>query len=95
VIWGKREAEYFCKRDWTGQITLIRFNKSGFFEKLRSVTELVQFTCTAATGAPTVADAAHRRSSSRTTAQAAYALPQGGGEKREAQPGLSEIFGKA
>jgi hypothetical protein len=30
VIWGKREAEYFCKRDWTGQITLIRFNKSGF-----------------------------------------------------------------
>jgi hypothetical protein len=30
VIWGKREAEYFCKWDWTGQITLIRFNKSGF-----------------------------------------------------------------
>jgi hypothetical protein len=30
VIWGKREAEYFCKWDWTGQITLIRFNKLGF-----------------------------------------------------------------
>jgi hypothetical protein len=27
LIWGKREAEYFCKRDWTTQITLIRFNK--------------------------------------------------------------------
>ena len=22
VIWVKREQEYFCKRDWTGQITL-------------------------------------------------------------------------
>ena len=29
LIWGKREAEYFCRRDWTGQITLIRFDKSG------------------------------------------------------------------
>jgi hypothetical protein len=27
LIWVKREAEYFCKPDWTGQITLIRFNK--------------------------------------------------------------------
>jgi hypothetical protein len=23
VIWGKREAEYFCEWDWTGQISLI------------------------------------------------------------------------
>jgi hypothetical protein len=23
VIWGRDEAEYFCERDWTGQITLI------------------------------------------------------------------------
>jgi hypothetical protein len=28
LIWDKREAESFCKRDWTGQITLIRLNKS-------------------------------------------------------------------
>src|SRR5258708_25713767 len=27
VIWVKRETEYFFKRDWTAQITLIRFNK--------------------------------------------------------------------
>jgi hypothetical protein len=27
LIWGKLEAEYFLKQDWTGQITLIRFNK--------------------------------------------------------------------
>jgi hypothetical protein len=28
LIWGKREEESFCNRDWTGQITLIRLNKS-------------------------------------------------------------------
>src|SRR5258708_23935117 len=27
VIWVKRERIYFCKWDWTTQITLIRFNK--------------------------------------------------------------------
>src|SRR6202048_1430222 len=27
LIWVRREREYFCKGDWTGQITLIRFNK--------------------------------------------------------------------
>jgi hypothetical protein len=27
VIWGKREAVYFRGQDWTGQITLIRFEK--------------------------------------------------------------------
>ena len=27
LIWVKREAEYFCKQDWTGQIRLIRLNK--------------------------------------------------------------------
>jgi hypothetical protein len=30
VIWVRREAEYFCKWDWTTQITLIRFNKLDF-----------------------------------------------------------------
>jgi hypothetical protein len=30
VIWVRREGKYFCKWDWTGQITLIRFNKSRF-----------------------------------------------------------------
>jgi hypothetical protein len=29
VICVKREAEYFCKPDWTGQIRLIRLNKFG------------------------------------------------------------------
>jgi hypothetical protein len=24
VIWGSGEANYFCKRDWTTQISLIR-----------------------------------------------------------------------
>jgi hypothetical protein len=27
VICPTAKAEYFCKHDWTGQITLIRFNK--------------------------------------------------------------------
>jgi hypothetical protein len=27
------EAKYFCKGDWTGRITLIRFNKFGFTRK--------------------------------------------------------------
>src|ERR1700682_163423 len=27
LIWVRREWKYFCKWDWTGQITLIRFNK--------------------------------------------------------------------
>jgi hypothetical protein len=29
LIWGEREAEYFCRQDWTGQISLIRHDKSG------------------------------------------------------------------
>jgi hypothetical protein len=29
VIWVERERDYFCKSDWTGQITLIPFNKFG------------------------------------------------------------------
>jgi hypothetical protein len=28
LIWGKREGNYFCSGGWTGQIALIRFNKS-------------------------------------------------------------------
>jgi hypothetical protein len=27
VIWVRGEAEYFCKADWTGQISLIRLDK--------------------------------------------------------------------
>ena len=27
VIWGVRKQKYFCKQDWTGSISLIRFNK--------------------------------------------------------------------
>ena len=34
VIWGNREGEYFCEGDWTGQITLIRFNKLALARKL-------------------------------------------------------------
>jgi hypothetical protein len=28
VIWVRREPKYFCNQGWTGQITLIRFDKS-------------------------------------------------------------------
>jgi hypothetical protein len=31
VIWGRGKAEYFFKDDWTGQISLNRFNKLGFW----------------------------------------------------------------
>jgi len=27
LIWGKREAKYFFRQDWTASISLIRFNK--------------------------------------------------------------------
>jgi hypothetical protein len=27
LIWGVHQANYFCDRDWTTQISLIRFNK--------------------------------------------------------------------
>jgi hypothetical protein len=27
VIWGSREADYFCGRDWTGQISLSLLEK--------------------------------------------------------------------
>jgi hypothetical protein len=30
LIWGNGEAEYFCKQDWTRQISLIRHDKSDF-----------------------------------------------------------------
>jgi hypothetical protein len=36
VIWVSREAEYFLKWDWTGQIILKRFNK--FRRARKSVT---------------------------------------------------------
>jgi hypothetical protein len=29
VIWVSREGIYFCEEDWTGSISLMRFNKSG------------------------------------------------------------------
>jgi hypothetical protein len=32
LIWAKREGKYFCNREWTGQIRLIRLNKSAFCE---------------------------------------------------------------
>jgi hypothetical protein len=30
MIWTKNEAEYFCKQDWTGQISLMRHEKLDF-----------------------------------------------------------------
>jgi hypothetical protein len=38
VIWVRRETEYFCKHDWTGQIRLIRFDNFAFWRS-PSVTE--------------------------------------------------------
>jgi len=35
VIWVRREGKYFCKRDWTASISLIRFNKTAFCVKRR------------------------------------------------------------
>jgi hypothetical protein len=29
VIWGDDKADYFSAEDWTGQISLIRHDKSG------------------------------------------------------------------
>ena len=37
VIWVGAERNYFCNRDWTPQITLIRFNKSAFCENVSNV----------------------------------------------------------
>jgi hypothetical protein len=31
VIWVGREQKNFCKRDWTGQISLMRHDKSDFW----------------------------------------------------------------
>jgi hypothetical protein len=33
VIWGVGEAVYFCKQDWTTQISLIRLKKLAFWRK--------------------------------------------------------------
>jgi hypothetical protein len=30
VIWGANKADYFLREGWTGQISLIRHDKSGF-----------------------------------------------------------------
>ena len=32
LIWGRREAVYFCARDWTGSIRLIGFKKFARFD---------------------------------------------------------------
>jgi hypothetical protein len=34
VIWGKGEGKYFCRHDWTGSISLIRFRKLVFRRKV-------------------------------------------------------------
>jgi hypothetical protein len=34
VIWGGGEAEYFCERDWTGQITLKLLRKTDLSRKI-------------------------------------------------------------
>jgi hypothetical protein len=39
VIWGGRKPKYFCKGDWTGGITLIRFNKFAGTRKRDSLAE--------------------------------------------------------
>jgi hypothetical protein len=36
VIWGKREAKYFFGKDWTGSISLIRFDKFAGARKPRT-----------------------------------------------------------
>jgi hypothetical protein len=33
MIWVVREPEYFCKRDWTASISLIRLDKLAFWRK--------------------------------------------------------------
>jgi hypothetical protein len=34
VIWGRGEAEYFCERDWMGQITLKLLGKIDLSRKI-------------------------------------------------------------
>jgi hypothetical protein len=36
LICISEKQKYFCKRGWTGQISLIRFDKSGFSRKPRT-----------------------------------------------------------
>jgi hypothetical protein len=36
VIWGKREAIYFCGEEWTGSISLNGFEKSAVWRKERT-----------------------------------------------------------
>jgi hypothetical protein len=36
MIWGARKGKYFCNEDWTGGISLIRFNKFGCARRRRS-----------------------------------------------------------
>ena len=40
LIWGSGEADYFCARDWTGQITLNRLRKIDFARIDRTVAGL-------------------------------------------------------
>jgi hypothetical protein len=40
LIWGRGEADYFCARDWTGQITLNRLRKIDFARIGRTVAGL-------------------------------------------------------
>jgi hypothetical protein len=40
VIWVRRKPIYFCKWDWTTQITLIRLNKLAFWRKAPSADSL-------------------------------------------------------
>jgi hypothetical protein len=48
LIWGRGKTDYFCKQDWTGQISLIRHDNSGFprtMEPLRTASEQLLVRC--------------------------------------------------
>ena len=51
LIWGNREVVYFCARDWTGSIRLIRHGK---FASARTPIRLLRAGARLAEGEPTV-----------------------------------------
>jgi hypothetical protein len=43
LIWVKRETIYFCSNDWTGSISLIRFEKFAVWRKVATVVRVSIF----------------------------------------------------
>ena len=95
VIWGKREADYFCRHGWTAQIALIgltksAFSRNAFWRDLRGLRQgrlanwrrVTRVTANRCAAGPRGADDRPRRGPPGDAAMHALAVPKSSAQNR-------------